>query len=297
MARLEGILTRRRMPLLAQVSAAACIAALLTSCNQHAGPEQSTQVVAKVNDNEITLGELQAAVDASGADTNTLVDSLIDEELLVQSALANHLDRDPTVAQQIERARRQILARAFEERSVLPHTEISADAYREYYRTNPALFAHRQIYRTLTFSIARTELTDALRNALDHARSAIDVRQLLDRHRVAFEAVETTRPAEDIPIDILAQLAQAAIGDVLIAAPAREPHALLICVVDMQDSPIDLEQARPQITQHMTDARNREIVARYMQRARSQARISYTDAGAVAASAGNADKREASALE
>jgi EpsD family peptidyl-prolyl cis-trans isomerase len=287
------------MPRFARASAAACFAALLSSCNQHTEPGHSTQVVAKVNDNEITLDELHAAVDAIGADTNTLVDSLIDEELLVQSALANHLDRDPTVVQQIERARRQILARAYEERSVLPHTEISADAYREYYRTNPALFSHRRIYRTLTFSIPRTELTHTLRNALDHARSAIDVRQLLDRHRVAFEAVETTRPAEEIPNDILAQLAQAAIGDVLIAAPAREPRALLICVVDMQDSPIDFEQARPQITQHMTDARNRESVARYMQRARSQARISYPGSGAaaVAASAGKADTREASALE
>jgi len=260
----------------------ACIAALLGACNQHAEAEHRAQVVATVNDSEITLGELKAAIDALGTDTDTLVESLIDEELLVQKALVNHLDRDPAVVQAIEHARRQVLARAYEERSVLPHTGISADSSREYYRDNPALFAHRRIYRTLTFSIARGELTGTLRNALDRARSAIQVRELLDRQHVAFEAVETTRPAEEIPTDLLAQLAQAAKGDVLIAAPPQQARALLICVVGIRESPIDFEHARPQISQHLTDLRNRAIVAQYLQRARAQARISYASSGDVA---------------
>lgn len=278
-----------------------CIAALalaLAGCNQHAEGEHSAQAIAKVNDSEITLGQLKAAIDALGTDTNTLVESLIDEELLAQKALENHLDRDPDTLKQIERARRQILARAYEERSVLPHTEISANTNWEYYRANPALFAHRRLYRTLTFSIPRAELTHALRNALDQARTAIQVRQLLDRRHVAFEAVETTRPAEEIPIDILAQLGRAAIGDVLIAAPPQQARALLICVVDMRDSPIDFQHARPQIEQHLTDARNREIIAGYLQRARSQATISYIGAGdAAVASADKAAKPEVSTLE
>jgi peptidyl-prolyl cis-trans isomerase C len=280
----------------------ACIAALagpLAGCNQHEEPEHSAQVVAKVNDSEITLGQLKAAVDALGTDTNTLVESLVDEELLVQKAVANHLDRDPAVAQQIERARRQILARAYEERSVLPHTELGASTNREYYRSNPALFAQRRIYRTLTFSIPRTELTHSLRKALDQAHTAIQVRQLLDRQHVVFEAVETTRPAEEIPMDILTQLARAAVGDVLIAAPAQQSRALLICVVDMRDSPLDYQHARPKIEQHLTDARNQAVIAGYLQRARSQAKISYTTGSgdAAVASADQAAKPEVSALE
>lgn len=280
MARLEGILRRRSRPRSASTVSAACIAAALAAplaaCNQHAAQAHGDQVVVRVNDHEITRGELKVAADMVGTDTNTLVESLIDEELFVQQALASNLDRDPTIVQQIEHARRQILARAYAGRSVLPHGEISADAIREYYRSNPALFAQRRIYRTWTFSIARTQLTQALRNALDHAHSASEVRQLLERRRIAFEAVETTRPAEEIPIDILAQFAQATVADVLIAAPPQETHALLICIVDMKDSPLDFAHARPQITQRLTDIRNREAVARYLQHARSQARISYT---------------------
>jgi hypothetical protein len=122
------------------------------------------------------------------------------------------------------------------------HTQaVNASSNQAPYRANPALFARRRIYRTLTFSIAQPELTHTLRNALDQTHSAIQVRQLLDRQHVNFEAVETTRPAEEIPIDILPQLAQASIGDVLIAAPSQQARALLICVVDVRDSALDFQ--------------------------------------------------------
>jgi peptidyl-prolyl cis-trans isomerase C len=260
---------------------AVCVAALsawLTGCNRSTAADHSETVLAKVNDGAITLGELEMASDGLGADTNALVESLIDEELLMQRAVASHLDTDPAVVQEIERARRQILARAYEERSVLPHAEISVAAKREYYRANPALFAHRRIYRTLTFNIARSALTSTLRRALDRARSAIDVRQLLDQHSVAFEAVETTRPAEEISMLLLPQLAQAAPGDVLVVSPPREPRAMLIWVVDVKEAPIDFEHASAQIKQYLTDARNRETLARYLRHARSTADIAYIGA-------------------
>jgi EpsD family peptidyl-prolyl cis-trans isomerase len=283
---------------------AACVttlAALLCGCTQNAAAKQDGDVIANVNGAKITRGDLEADIQAVGADTATAVESLINEELLVQNALASHLDRDPMVVQEVERARRQILARTYEERSVLPHTEISMSAKREYYRNNPALFARRRIYRTLTFSIARADMTPTLRNALDHARSAIHVRELLDRRHIPFEAVEITRPAQEIPMDILPQLAQAAIGDVLIAPALQQAHTLLICVVGAQDSPVDFEHASASIGQYLTDIRKQEAVAQYLRRARSLASISYRGSGsgdaAPLASASESATRKAASLE
>ena len=193
----------------------------------------------------------------------------------MQGALSNHLDQDPSVIEEIERTRRQILARAFE-RSVMPRTEVSESATQAYYRSHPALFAHRRIYRTMTFNIAKQDLTQNLRDTLDHTASAMSVRQLLDRRSVAFEAVEMTRAAEEIPVNLLPQFAQAARGDVLIAAPPQGLRALLICIVDVKDSPVDLEHADPQIRQYLADTRNHEILAQYLHRARSAGNVSYT---------------------
>jgi EpsD family peptidyl-prolyl cis-trans isomerase len=298
MARRERILSLK-MTMAVNVACVAALAALLCGCNRNAAAKQDGEVVAKVNGDEITRSDLEAETQAVGADTATVVDSLIDEELLVQNALASHLDRDPMVIQETERARRQILARTYEERSVLPHTEISTAAKRDYYRSNPTLFARRQIYRTLTFSIARAELTPILRNALDHAHSAIHVRELLDRRHISFEAVEITRPAEEIPMDILPQLAQARIGDVLIATAPQQEHTLLICVVGVQDSPVDFEHASASISQYLTDVRKHEAVAQHLRRARSLANISYGSSGNAApmASASESATRKAASFD
>jgi EpsD family peptidyl-prolyl cis-trans isomerase len=247
---------------------------LLTGCSRHAAVRQSDEVVAKVNGREITVGQLAAAANQAGTDSTTLIESVIDQELLMQGALSNHLDRDPSVIEEIERARRQILARAYE-RSVLPRIEVSESATLDYYRSHPALFAHRRIYRTMTFNIAKEDLTRTLRDALNHTGSAMSVRQLLDRRSISFEAVEMTRAAEEIPVNLLPQFAQAARGDVLIAAPPQGLRALLICIVGVKDSPVDLEHADPQIRQYLADARNHEILAQYLHRARSADNVSY----------------------
>jgi len=242
-----------------------------------------------VNGREITARQLAAAASEIGTDSTTLLESLIDQELLMQSALSSHLDRDPTVVDEIEHARRQILARAYE-RSVLPQTQVSESATLAYYQAHPALFAHRRVYRTMTFNIAKEDLNRTLRDALDHTSSAMSVRQLLDSRSVTFEAVETTRAAEDIAVNLLPRLAEAARGDVLIASPPQGTRALLICLVDVKDSPIDFKRADQQIRQYLTDARNHEILAQYLHRARSVGNVSY------AGSVGSA-RLQASALD
>jgi len=247
---------------------------LLTACGSHPMTRRSEEVVAKVNGREITVGQLSAAANEVGTDSTTLLESLIDQELLMQSALSTHLDRDPVVVEEIEHARRQILARAYE-RSVLPQTEISESATLAYYQAHRGLFAHRRVYRTMTFNIAKEDLTRTLRDALDHTSSAMSVRRLLDDRSVMFDAIETTRAAEEIPVNLLPQLAEAARGDVLIASPAEGMRALLICVVDVKDSPIDFKQADQQIRRYLTDARNHEILAQYLHRARSVGNVSY----------------------
>jgi len=255
-------------------AAVGALIVFLTGCSRNPATRQSDEVVAKVNGQEITVGQLAATANQIGTDSTTLIESLIDQELLMQGALSNHLDRDPSVMQEIERARRQILARAYE-RSVLPHAEVSDSATLGYYRSHPALFAHRRIYRTMTFNIAKEDLTQTLRDTLDHTGLAMRVRQLLDRRSVAFEAEEMTRAAEELPVNLLPQFAQAARGDVLIAAPPQGRRALLICIVDVKDSPVDLEHADPQIRQYLADARNHEILAQYLHRARSAGNVSY----------------------
>src|SRR6185369_12405847 len=118
----------RRLNNTARVTTLALVAAV-SACSGGRGGDKS-QVVATVNGAEITVSQLRTALLAKGEaqptaqTTQQALDGLVNEQLLVDAALANKLDRDPTVVQALEAARRQFLARAYMERSVFPKQEI-----------------------------------------------------------------------------------------------------------------------------------------------------------------------------
>src|SRR5689334_8138215 len=101
-----------------------CAVLTLTACSRHA--QTNSQVVATVDDREITVSQLNQALAGVNPDaltpalTRQAIDSLVSEELLVRDALQNRLDRDPATVAAIERARRQILAQAYAERVLYP---------------------------------------------------------------------------------------------------------------------------------------------------------------------------------
>src|SRR5512139_2955755 len=102
------------------------IAALVVGCgdkkDEAATTEKgATQVAAKVNGTELTVHQINYALQRmpnldkgqTKAASLEVVRKLVDQEVLLQKALADKLDRDPTVVQALDAARRQILAEAY----------------------------------------------------------------------------------------------------------------------------------------------------------------------------------------
>ena len=114
-------MVRRRLCL----SVLIALTVALSSCGRADVKKTSGQIVAKVNGDEISVHQINNAIarsndippdEAKQAAAQTL-ERIIDQELLVQKALKDKLDRDPQVMQSIEDAKRQILARAYIERA------------------------------------------------------------------------------------------------------------------------------------------------------------------------------------
>lgn len=110
------------------------IAALVAGCGdkkeaEAGGDKPASQVVAKVNGTELTVHQVNVALqripnldpEQSRAASLQVVRNLVDQELAVQQALADKLDRDTAVVQAIDAARRQILAEAWMSRKVGAH--------------------------------------------------------------------------------------------------------------------------------------------------------------------------------
>jgi len=237
-------------------------------------------VVAKVNDREITVSQLNQTLAAINPETLTpqvtreAIDSLVNQELLLQGALANKLDRDPATVAAIERARRQVLIEAYAQRLLYPKAAISATDEQAYYKQNPGLFEDRKIFNLTIYTVSEADLSDPLKTDLNNSHSADQVRGVLERHQVKYMTQHMNVPSEDLPLGKVTEFSSANVGDLLIAEQ-RDGHSLLVCVTGLEPKPLSFENAKTSIDQYLTRKRNAVAVDEHLKEERSAAKISY----------------------
>jgi peptidyl-prolyl cis-trans isomerase C len=258
---------------------------------------EKLDIVARVNDAEITASQLRTALAAKGEVAPTAeaaqqaLDGLVNEQLLVDAALASSLDRDPAVVQALEAARRQVLARAFLDRAVFTKEEISATDQTAYFKRNPALFAQRRLYQIAAFTVATEQLTDSVVRKLEPARSPDGVALVLTGQRIAFAMQNLTRAAEQLPLEQLPQFAAANIGDVVIEHSENQRSTLML-ITGTQNAPLGFDSAQPIIEQYLANVRNAEALDAHLKTARAAARITREDASLLVAAATPAESME-----
>jgi len=222
-------------------------------------------VLAKVNGVEIS------ARDAAGTQA---LEKIIDRELLVQKALATGLDRDPQVAQQIDHARRQLLAQAYLDRAAAAVPRSTPEEVRAFYAENPALFARRRIYQLRELAVsAPAELVEVLRAEAARAADLDEVAAWLQARDARFTAVSLTQPAEQVPLSQLPELARMKEGEITVfVAP---PGVSVVQLVQAQAAPLSEQQAAPLIEQFLAARKRMELAAAEVRRLRDGARIEY----------------------
>ena len=257
------------------------VAALLTACGGKT-TQQDAPVIAIVDGQELTTADLGEAADRNNAErpTRTAVDSLIDEHLMEQQALAQGIDSDPAVVQALRNARRHILAEAFVS-TIRSHGSPPADAEVEaYFRRNPALFEKRRLYSLTVFTVDSTALSNEVLQSLGHTNSAEKLDKLLKQHSIRFERQRLERLADELPIGQLPQYTAANLGDVLVV-PDADGTTRLVQIAGIELRPNPFENARPAIQRYLAQLDQTAAVEAYLTRARSQARITYSNQGAI----------------
>ncbi len=125
-----------------------------------AGPVDSApsgEVLVKVGGTAITRAEFEAELEKippfqrreleTPQGKQQFLDRMVEMELLYQAALAEGLDRDPSLEQEVERARRQILMRQYYRSKVQDAAQPDSAAIRAYYDAHQGEFAVQERLR------------------------------------------------------------------------------------------------------------------------------------------------------
>ena len=261
--------------------ALAAAVVLLAACGDKK-EKGASQTAAKVNKAEVTVHQINFVLqqqrglkpEQTDAASKQILERLIEQELALQKADDLKVDRDPRVVQQLEAAKREIIARAYLEKVGEAAPKPSPEEIKKYYDEKPALFSERRIYSIQEISIeARPEQLGALRDKLAAAKNIGEFTDYLKANDFKFAANQAVRAAEQLPLQGLEAFAKMKDGQAVIN---QAPNGMQVVVLaGTRSQPVTEEQARPAIEQFLLNERKRKLVEADVKALRAAAKIEY----------------------
>jgi EpsD family peptidyl-prolyl cis-trans isomerase len=253
----------------------------------------ASQVAAKVNKEEISVHQINFVLqqqrgmrpEQADAATKQILERLIDQELALQKAQELKVDRDPRVVQQLEAARREIVARAYAEKTGEGATKPTPEEIKKYYDEKPALFRERRVYSIQELAIeAKPEQVPTLRSQLQSAKNVNDFIEYLKTNSIRFAGNQAVRPAEQLPLNMLDTFAKLKDGQALLVPTPT--GAQVIVLAGSRSEPVDEARAKGVIEQFLLNDAKRRLIEADMKAMRAAAKIEYVGKFAEAAASG-----------
>ncbi len=257
------------------------------------GDHHDSRVAARVNGHAIRSDQIDQALSGLGhlspeqtqRATGQLLRAMVEERLLEREAIKRGIDRDPQVVQALDAERRQILAQSYLERQTARVAKPTEAEIAEYFQKNPALFAQRRVYRLQELSIQATPADlAAIRRALSRVQKLGDLMLWLKAQNLPTQAAQSTKPAEQLPMELLSRLSGMHPGQALDSM--QDGRLSILFLIDARSEPRTLGQARDDIERYLTNARKHEAALVLSKQLHDQAKIEYlsdyvkkTDAG------------------
>lgn len=257
-------------------------AVMLVACGKSDDKKPATQVVAKVNGDEISVHQINTALSHVGPYAGDpkdagrqLLERLINQQLLVQKAVEAKLDRDPNVVTAIENARRQILSQAYIERTLAETAMPTGEEIKAYYAAHPELFGKRRLYRfhEVLAAVDKDETRRALQSMLEKNHNMRDITSWLRERSIKYNTSFSMKVSEQLPRDLLPKLAGMKPGDVMFY-PSGD-RALIVQLTNWQELPMSEAEAAPYIAQALLAQKRGAQASEEIKRLRTAAKVEY----------------------
>lgn len=257
------------------------LTAALAACSG-SGEKSQTQVVARVNGEEITVSQLNQVLSMAdpqpgeNADETdkAVLDDLISQTIGAQAARKMKLDRDPTVLQAIEAAKRRVLFDAYVQRALQAEASPAPDEVSRYFLTHPELFSKRRIYifNQLT-AMAGRESAATLTSAVAGVSKLSNLISWLEKHRIDYRLASEVKPAEQLPGEMLARLQKLKVGD--LGYLSATDGIVVLEIVQIIEKPLSEQQAQPLIERYLADEKRTAVEQKLIEEMRAGAKVEY----------------------
>lgn len=266
---------------LSTLGAVVLAVSVLAGCGKKSA--DPTQVAARVNDADITVHQINfrlqqnpaaAKPENAEAASRAVLDQLIDQELVIQKALALKLDKTPKVLQSLEAARREVLARAYVEQIIQGVPKPVEERVRQYYDEHPELFSQRRIYLLQEFALdVPADKLPTLRERVNSAKSALDFTNWLKSQDLRAVTNVAQRPAEQVPMGLLGKVASLPDGGGVVVT--ETPSVRVVFRNASRHDSVEYARARPAIEQFLSNMARREAVDNSVKGLRTAAKLEY----------------------
>ena len=261
--------------------AALAVAVLVTLSGCGKKEAGAGQIAAKVNKSEISVHQINYVLqrqpnlkpEQAPAASKRILEGLIDQELAIQAADDQKLDRSPQVVMAIEAAKREIIARAYLEKLGGAAAKPNEDEITRFFNEKPALFSQRKIYslREVNVDAPGNSSKDLIAKA--RGLRAEDLISTLKASNVRHATRQVNQPAENLPLDLLDKLVSTPEGGTVVTTNPR--GFSIIYVLAAKPAPVTEQQAHNAIEAFITNDRKRKLIGQGMKALRDTAKISY----------------------
>ena len=264
-------------------------AVLLVGCGEKK-EKAASQTAAKVDKDEITVHQINFVLqqqrnvrpEQADAASKQILERLVDQQLALQKADELKIDRDPRVVQQLEAARREIIARAYLDKVGEAAAKPTAEDIKKYYDDKPALFKERRIYSIQEITIeAKPEQVAGLREKLTASKNINEFVEYLKASDYRFSGNQAVRAAEQLPLQSLDTFSKMQDGQAVLIPAATGVQVVVLA--GSRSQPVSEEQARPAIEQFLLNERKRKLIEDDVKAMRAAAKIEYVGKFAEAA--------------
>jgi EpsD family peptidyl-prolyl cis-trans isomerase len=258
---------------------------VLTSCGKKeeaAAKKSDTQVVAKVNGDEITIHQVNFQLQRMGQMNEAqsklaakqVLARLVEMQLLKQKAIETKLDRDPAVLQAMESSKDQMLAQAYLEKLMISAPKASTSEIDTFYKAHPELFESRRVFRLqeLVVSIDKDKFAET-EASLKGIKGINEIATWLKDKNLPFTINSNVKAAEQLPLELLKKLQVLKDGEVLIVSTANALNVVHIAA--SQVVPITRVKATPVIEQYFFNQNKTSLAKKEMIALNEKAKIEF----------------------